>query len=68
MDLQSFIKRINTLHMNIAQDVYPNGVILICTICDKRIDATTEMCAEYLAHGWPVCHSRTMKQYEEANE
>ena len=62
MDLSQLLTNARNLHSNIARDVYPDGIRLVCASCGRVVEATTEMCASYLAHGWPRCHGHEMKQ------
>lgn len=53
---------IQNIHTLIAQDVYPNGITHVCKVCGREQYDSADMCAYYLAHGWPVCCGDTMRQ------
>ena len=61
MDLSQLPSNVRNLHINIAKDVYPDGAWVTCRVCNRTIEATTEMCASYLARGWPKCHGHQMR-------
>lgn len=58
--MKNIIEKALNLHSSIAQDVFPNGTILRCSLCEKEIDCSTNDCGYYLGHGWPVCCGYTM--------
>ncbi len=60
MILSEICRRIHGLHISVAEDVWPDGAILICVICGKEKKIDIDECAHYLALGWPKCCSRTM--------
>jgi hypothetical protein len=62
MNLSVLLSNVSNFHIKIAKCVYPDGLTLICKTCGMTIEATTEDCAGYLAHGWPKCHGREMSQ------
>ena len=51
-------------HKNMAKDIWPNGLILQCWICDNQIQATVDDCAQYFACGWPRCCGHEMWKQE----
>lgn len=61
MTISEYLKRLNGIHMAIANDVYPHGAKMTCRACDYEFIASTADCAYYLAHGWPKCCGKTMK-------
>jgi len=58
--MKNIIEKALNLHSSIAQDVFPKGAILRCSLCGKEIDCSTIDCGYYLGHGWPVCCGYTM--------
>jgi len=58
--MKNIIEKVMNLHGSIAQDVFPKGGILRCSVCGKELDCSTNDCGYYLGHGWPVCCRRTM--------
>ena len=49
------IQKLENLHRNIANDVWPGGWRGNCHKCGKEFYYTQAECAYYLAHGWPEC-------------
>lgn len=58
--MRDLTKKALNLHNAVAQDVFPNGAILQCSVCGKEIDCSTSDCSYYLGHGWPTCCGYTM--------
>ncbi len=58
--MKNIIEKALNLHSSIAQDVFPKGAILRCSLCGNEIDCSTNDCGYYLGHGWPVCCGYTM--------
>lgn len=54
-NFKNVIEKAQSLHGSIAQDVFPNGAVLRCSICGNESNITTNDCAYYLGHGWPKC-------------
>lgn len=52
---------LKNLHTELAQIVYPDGVILHCRQCQAEQTATPDDCATYLARGWPRHCNYTMR-------
>lgn len=48
------------LYAKIANESFPHGAKLTCTVCDANQTATVEQIAEYFRKGWPTHHFSTM--------
>ncbi|MEM7113073.1 MAG: hypothetical protein AAF614_11620 [Chloroflexota bacterium] len=59
--MQEIIMGMNNLHKGIATDVFPDGVSLRCTRCQREIAATNDDVANYLRQGWPRCCGYAME-------
>ena len=57
-----------SLHADIANDVWPSGATLYCHNCDSSESITPEQCGRFLALGWPSCCGKTMKLDPAAND
>lgn len=61
MDLEKYLEGLKNIHAGIAGDVWPDGQDLYCWNCGAHFHATTEQCADFLAHGWPQHCDKEMK-------
>lgn len=59
-EYKNITKNISSMHINIAKDVWPNGGIIECRVCEFKHLADVYELAGYLKSGWPVHCGRSM--------
>jgi hypothetical protein len=58
------LSAITGLQDKIANDVWPDGAVLVCQVCGMKKRVTAADCGQYLAHGWPKHCGKTMSVRE----
>ena len=53
VDHMAFVGRVAGIHSKIAQDVWPDGLRLVCKRCEHEEHASVEQAGRYLRSVWP---------------